>query len=105
MIKKKSVKRKEVFLASIDVGYLNGMSKDITKVYYKNEYLEVVEVFDEYSLIKVDREARVGECVVITGDNNSLDRYLDNLSVARFNVFGNIPVSYKVGEKVKMPIY
>jgi len=92
---KKEIKGKKIkYFGIIPFGTLNGMLKNINKVWINNKLYNVLEVCDTYSVILIDENVKVDDVVLITGDANSLDNYLEN-NLLYFNILNNnLPLFY-----------
>lgn len=92
---KKEVKGKKVkYIGIMPFGYLNGITKNINKVWINNNLYNILEIKDNYSLILVDEKINVSDLVFITSYQNPLENYIEN-SLLYFNILNNnFPILY-----------
>lgn len=79
-----NIKKKELYLAIIPFGSIDGLNKNITKVFMNNKLYNFKEIKEEYSIIIVDNSIRENDIVEIIGTNNRLDSYV------KYNIFNDI---------------
>ncbi len=87
---KKDVHKKEREFVIIPVGYLNGMLKEIKKVFIKDKFYVVMEIRDLYSIVIGETGINIGDLVEIIGLNNPLENYIKNNTLSYFNCFNMI---------------
>lgn len=95
------IKKKDIKVAIIGLGYLNGMHENITKVVINKQIYDVFRVKEEYSLIKIDEHINNSDIVTITSSDNPLNIYLDeNILQYLSSLQNKFPILYN--EEIKI---
>lgn len=91
-IKKEINHKKEIYNVVIPLGYLNGMLKDIKKVFINNKLYSLKEINDVYSIIEGDSNINTNDIIEIIGPNNPLQNYIKDNTLVYFSYFKNIKI-------------
>jgi len=87
--------KKELFVGVIPFGYLNGMIDKIDKVFINNKLCEVKEIYEDYTLIDIDKNINTNDIVEIISYNNPLENYYALNTLLYFNTLcSNLPILY-----------
>ena len=86
--------KKRKNLATINFGYLQGMKKEIKKVFIKDTLYDIKNISADETTIIVDKKVKLNDKVEITSSNNPLDNYFKEANVSLFNLFNNINIVY-----------
>lgn len=92
----KTLKHKKTkYIASIPFGYKNGMTEYIKKVVINDNYYNIINITDLYTLIEINESVNINDTVEITGPNNPLENYisLNNLSYLHL-LNRNLPIIF-----------
>ncbi len=87
-------KKKEKITGSIPLGSLNGLNDLITYVQIHNTLYKIIDIYEEYSLIEIDKNVNLDDPVIITGPSNPLENYFAKNTLNYFNLFSNLPIIY-----------
>lgn len=68
-IKRKMKSKKETFIGIIPIGTIHGLNKETNKVQINNHYFTVKEILENYSLIGVDDNVKIGDNVSLLINN------------------------------------
>ena len=86
---------KEKQVAIISYGYLNGMIKNIKKVYINGKFYKIKNIKEDSTIILVDSFVKVGDIAHITCKENPLDNYINKNTLLYFSILNsNLPIVY-----------
>lgn len=78
------------FIATIAIGYADGVTKDYNFVYINNKPYEIVSDSMDMLMVLVDDSVKVGDTVEVIGDNNTIQMVARRLNTNGYHVFNNI---------------
>lgn len=83
------------YLGIVPFGYLNGLIREINRVYVLGKLRNVVKRDDNFIIIEIDSDVTLGSSVEITSNNNPIQNYINNNCLLSFNLIsGNLPIVY-----------
>lgn len=93
---KKVIKYKKIkYTASIPFGSKNGMREFIKKVVINNNYYNIINIYDLYTLIEVDESINISDTVEITSVNNPLEQYISSKTLFYLKLLNNnLPIIF-----------
>lgn len=95
-----NTRKKELYLAIIPFGSIDGLNKNITKVFINNKFYNFKEIKEEYSIIIVDNSIKENDIVEIIGANNRLDSYIkDDILNNIYFITSTLSISYEKNAK------
>lgn len=95
-----NTRKKELYLAIIPFGSIDGLNKNITKVFINNKFFNFKEIKEEYSIIIVDSSIKENDLVEIIGANNRLDSYIkDDILNNVYFITSTLSISYEKNTK------
>lgn len=78
------------YIATIAIGYADGVTKDYREVAINNKRYEIVSDSMDMIMVKVDESVKVGDTVEIFGDNISINETKRRLKINGYHLFNMI---------------
>lgn len=94
--------KKEAIVATIPIGYADGVTKDFKYVFINNQKYEIISDYMDMISVLVDENVKLNDKVEIFGDNISIKEVTKRLKTNSYHLFNQIsnrvPIIYKNNE-------
>ncbi len=84
------IAKEDMSIATLPVGYADGVTKEFGMVNIKNKRYEIVADTMDMIMIKVDKSVKAGDKVEIFGDNIKVKEVTSNLKINAYHLFNQI---------------
>jgi len=84
------IAKENIIVATIPIGYADGVSKNFKYVNIKNKRYEILADTMDMIMVKVDNTIKIGDKVEIFGDNIKVKEVTNNLGLNAYHLFNQI---------------
>lgn len=84
------IAKENAYIATLPIGYADGVTKDFKYVYIKNKTYEIVADTMDMIMVKVDNRVKVGDKVEIFGNNIKVSEVTRRLNINAYHLFNQI---------------
>lgn len=82
--------KNDSFIATIPIGYADGVTKDFSYVYIKNKRYQIIADSMDMIMVLVSSDIKIKDKVEIFGDNISIREVLNNIHTNAYHLFNQI---------------
>lgn len=84
------VAKEDTYIATLPIGYADGVTKAFKEVYIKNKRYEIIADTMDMIMVKVDKTIKIGDKVEIFGNNIKIKEITSRLGINAYHLFNQI---------------